>query len=534
MLLPGPDLMNNLIGVVMSFCKEKVAVICDVEQMFHSFYVHPAHRDFFRFLWFKGNNPSKPIVEYRMNVHLFGNGPSPTVATYGLRRTASNGEEAKRFIHRNFYVDDGLASLPNAQQAIELVKNAQASLATANLRLHKVVSNSVEVMEAFPAEDRAKNVRDLDLRHDSLPAQRSLGVFWNLEMDAFTFKVTLPEKPFTRRGVLSIVNSVYGPLGFAVPVMLEGRKILQQLVVMGHRTSRNDTPLAWDDPLPEAMMNRWMRWRDSLTELQRLFVPRCYHPKDFGTVAKAELHVFSDASQDAIGAAVYLRQFNKANKESTSLVYGQARVAPAHQTSIPRLELCAAVLAVQAAQRVLKEIDVEIADVAYYTDSKVVLGYIANESRRFYVYVANRVQIIRSLSTPEQWRYVESERNPADLATRGVTPSKIMETSWLTGADFLRKAESTPQAHETFELSTSDPQVRKEVSSAKVKTTKERRSDLGAERFEKFSSLKSLQRAIANLIVVAREFKRRRGSQATLADPRNKPANIPGKPRPPT
>ena len=128
---------------------------------------------------------------------------------------------------------------------------------------------------------------------------------------------------------------MYDPLGFVVPVMLEGRKILQQLVVMGHRTSRNNTPLAWDDPLPEAMMNRWIRWRDSLTELQRLFVPRCYHPKDFSPVAKAELNVFSDASQNAIGAAVYLRQFNKANIESTSLVYGQARVAPAHQTSIP-------------------------------------------------------------------------------------------------------------------------------------------------------------------------------------------------------
>ena len=110
---------------------------------------------------------------------------------------------------------------------------------------------------------------------------------------------------------------------------------------MGHRTSRNNIPLAWDD--------QWTRWRDSLTELQRLFVPCCFHPKDFGTVAKAELHVFSDTSQDAIGAAIYLRQFNEANKESTSLVYSQARVAPAHQTNIPQLELCTAVLAVQAA-----------------------------------------------------------------------------------------------------------------------------------------------------------------------------------------
>ena len=229
-LLPGPDLMNNLIGVLMRFRKENIAVMCDIEQMFHSFYVEPPHRDFLRFLWFEGNDPSKPIIEYRMNVHLFGNGPSPAVATYGLRRTAidgeeEHGEEAKKFICRNFYVDDGLTSLSSTQGATDLVKSAQATLATANLRLHKVVSNSVEVMEAFPAEDRAKDVRDLDLRHDSLPAQRSLGVFWDLETDAFTFKVSLPEKPFTRRGVLSIVNSVYDPLGFAVPVMLEGRTI---------------------------------------------------------------------------------------------------------------------------------------------------------------------------------------------------------------------------------------------------------------------------------------------------------------------
>ena len=78
-------------------------------------------------------------------------------------------------------------------------------------------------------------------------------------------------------------------------------------------------------------------------------------------------------------------------------------------------------------------------------DSKVVLGYIANESRQFYVYVANRVQLIRSLSTPEQWRYVESEQNPADLATRRVPTNKLMESSWLKGPEFLKKPESTPK-----------------------------------------------------------------------------------------
>ena len=268
--------------------------------------------------------------------------------------------------------------------------------------------------------------------------------------------------------------------------------------------------------------------------MQNLSVPRCYHPKDFGSVTRAELYAFSDASQDAIGAAVYLRQFNEANEVSMALVYSQARVAPLNPTSIPRLELCRAVLAVQAAQTVIKEIDLKISDVIYYTDSKVVLGYITNESRRFYVYVANRVELIRSMSTPEQWRYVETDLNPADLATRGVPSSKLMETSWLVGPEFLRKPERTLPTNEMFALVASDPEVRKAVFSASVSTQEEEEPDLGAERFKKFSSLKSLQRALANLIVIVREFKHRRDVKAERVNLRSKVRNTRDKLRPPT
>ena len=98
-----------------------------------------------------------------MNVHLFGNGPSPAVASYGLKKTASDGEEkfveaATRFFHRNFYVDDGVTSLHAVDEAIELVTTIQKMLAEANLRLHKVISNSAKVMEAFPNEARGKDL----------------------------------------------------------------------------------------------------------------------------------------------------------------------------------------------------------------------------------------------------------------------------------------------------------------------------------------------------------------------------------------
>ena len=284
-------------------------------------------------------------------------------------------------------------------------------LATANLKLHKVVSNSVEVMEAFPAEDRGKGVRDLDLRHDSLPAQRSLGVYWNLEEDTFTFKVCLPEKPFTRRGVLSVVNSSYDPLGLAVPVLLEGKLLLQHLVLLGKKNNK-EKPLGWDDALPDTLLSQWQRWRNSLPHLENVSVPHCYHPPGFGTIVRREIHAFSDASKDAIGASIYLRLFNDRGEICTALLFGQSRVTPAQTTSIPRLELCAAVLASQAVNKIVKEIDMEINEITFYTDSKVVLGYIQNESRRFYVYVANRVQTIRKISSPKQWKYIDTSENP--------------------------------------------------------------------------------------------------------------------------
>ena len=143
-LLSGPDQMNSLPGVLVHFQREDVALMCDVEQV-HSFYVNPEHRNFLRFLSFKDNNPSEEIVEYRMLVHLFGNASSPAVATFGMRKTAEDGEEgfgsaAKEFVYNDFYVDDGLTSRPTDQETIELLKNMQAMLATARLRLHKAVS----------------------------------------------------------------------------------------------------------------------------------------------------------------------------------------------------------------------------------------------------------------------------------------------------------------------------------------------------------------------------------------------------------
>lgn len=176
--------------------------------MFHSFVVREDNRDFLRFLWFKENDPNQEIVEYRMKVHVFGNSPSPAVAIYGLHRAAKHGgdeygKEAKDFVERNFYVDDGLTSLPSAAAAVNLLTKTQAMLAASNLRLHKIALNCPEVLEAFPPEDHAKGLDNLDFDDKSDLIQPSLGLSWELKQDVFTFKTTATEKPYTRRGALA-------------------------------------------------------------------------------------------------------------------------------------------------------------------------------------------------------------------------------------------------------------------------------------------------------------------------------------------
>ncbi len=126
-----------------------------------------------------------------MKVHVFGNSPSPAVAIYGLRKAVhlegqEQDAEVQQFVERDFYVDDGLKSLTTVEAAVSLLKRTQSILARSNVRLHKISSNKREVMEAFPSQDYASDLKDLNLETDNLPIQRSLGLNWDLKTDHFS------------------------------------------------------------------------------------------------------------------------------------------------------------------------------------------------------------------------------------------------------------------------------------------------------------------------------------------------------------
>lgn len=269
-LLSGPDLNNTLLGVLIRFRRKPVAVAADIEQMFYCFKVCREHRNFLRFLWFADNNPAKKITEYHMTVHIFGNSPSPAVGIYGLRRAALQSQDeydmrAKQFGARNFYVDEELASFSTDDDAIQVLKKTKEMLADSNIQLHKLASNHNAVMEASPPEERAKELQDLELGVDSLPLQRSLGLNWHLETDNFSFLVSREEKPFTRRGILSTVNSIFDPVRFVAPITFQGKALVRELCT---------EHCEWDAPLPADKKTQWKARKDSLKALKQLHIPR--------------------------------------------------------------------------------------------------------------------------------------------------------------------------------------------------------------------------------------------------------------------
>ncbi|XP_067332746.1 uncharacterized protein [Channa argus] len=287
-LLTGPELTNTLVGVLCRFRVGPVAIMCDIECMFHQFHVRPEDQDYLRFLWWdNGDFQSQPSV-YRMRVHLFGAASSPGCANYGLRYIAAQGqgsfsEASIRFIKRNFYVDDGLISVSTHEEAIQLVNEARKLCNTGKLRIHKFISNHLEVLAAIPKEDCAETVRNQDLMLGESQIERALGVSWCVASDQFQFRVIVSERPLSRRGVLSTVASIFDPLGFVAPFILVGKQILQQMC---------QDKIGWDEPLSEDLQPRWESWLFDLQNLSDVKISRCYIPESFKEVQRYELHHF--------------------------------------------------------------------------------------------------------------------------------------------------------------------------------------------------------------------------------------------------
>jgi hypothetical protein len=184
-LLQGPNLTNNLVGVLLRFRRYPVAILADIEKMFYQVWVDGEDMDYLRFLWWPGGDLEAEPRTHRMKVHLFGAVSSPSCANLALRRTAEDQrenykEETVGGILRSFYVDDCLESVETDVKAISHVKELKSICNEGGFKLTKWLSNSRVVLESIPAEERSKGAKNLNLDKDNLPIERTLGVTWQV------------------------------------------------------------------------------------------------------------------------------------------------------------------------------------------------------------------------------------------------------------------------------------------------------------------------------------------------------------------
>ena len=297
--MQGPDLVNSLIGVLIRFRKEQVAITADIESMFHQVRVDPLHCHALRFLWWPQGNLLAPPEVHQMMVHLFGATSSPSCAAFSLRQTAHDyGSEfdpdISNVVHHNFYVDHCLCSVSSVQEGVKIVTQLPQLLQKGGFHLTKWSNNS-SVLQAVPGPERSTLLLNLDL-HNSI--ERVLGIRWNIKRNVFEFRVNIPPHSLTRRGILSTLSSLFDPLGFVSPIILNPKILLQNLCKQG---------LNWDDDISDTEAVQCQAWLKTLTQLQKFTVSRCYKSADFGRIISYELHHFSDASANAYGACSYLR-----------------------------------------------------------------------------------------------------------------------------------------------------------------------------------------------------------------------------------
>ena len=333
-----------------------------------------------------------------------------------------------------------LRSLKDEDLGIRLIDELTAILESGGFHLTKFVSNSKKILEAIPEDKLAKSVKSFCEWHDNdgRPEQHALGMKYDVEGDVFSVEVAekyLKHQPTNRRQVLGLVHSIYDPLGLFCPFTLIAKRELQKFGQM---------KLGWDDPISQESLKDFEKWRQSVSSLLTMKVPRWIGSHCLGKESKRQFHLFSDASILGIAATCYARFVDDLHVTHVSLVAAKAHVIPANEKtsclhgSIPRAELDGACKAKNLALMIGEAYSVDIHDFVFWTDSSSIIRQIVNPALKLETFVRNRVIKSLDATAPTQWCYVPTNLNPADAASRGIDAKDMKKgQEFHNGPSFL-------------------------------------------------------------------------------------------------
>lgn len=476
-LMVGPPVQDDLFSILLRFRQHRYILAADVEKMYRQIAVHSDDRHLQQIIW--RDDSSAPLKVFQLNTVTYGTASAPFLATRCLKQVGIECKDSRvsEIIIHDFYVDDLLTGTDNMDDAKFIRQEVTSELNRACMNLRKWKSNEPELMSETPCPP-------LDLNIGNSEPSKTLGLGWLTQSDELCFSADPSSSlEYTKREMLSIISQIFDPMGLLAPSVIQMKMLLQKLWLQ---------KLSWDERLPAEIKAVWADFVKSLSHLSNLRIPRRVVCNNYQSV---EIHVFSDASERAYGACLFVRSVSSCGEILVRLLTAKSRVAPLKPTTIPRLELCAALVGARLYQKVVRSLRLQISEVTFWTDSMIVLGWLKMSPNKLHTFVRNRVGDILESTSTGTWRHVPTDSNPADYISRGVDLKSIQSLEeWWSGPSFLKKGKSfwpvTPSAERVL------PELRPEVALHSFET------DLSNNfiDFNRFSNYLRLVRAVAYLL----------------------------------
>ncbi|KAJ0169306.1 hypothetical protein K1T71_015190 [Dendrolimus kikuchii] len=456
LMFKGPNLQQDLQGLLLKWRQYQYAYTSDIEKMYRQIYICEKDQKYQQIIWRESTD--QPVQTYNLTTVTYGTKSAPFLAMMTLKRLASDERikfpEAAKILEDSCYMDDVVHGFHDISQGQQLIENLNSMLKLGGFTLRKWSTNQPELLKNI---QNCNKEGDLIFNFKSENTSKTLGLRWIPRDDKFTFQfnLSISNTKITKRLLLSEISKVFDPLGWLSPFTTKLKLIFQSMWL--HKTH-------WDEEVPENIKKEWLAVLSDIKNLEQCEIPRWigYSPKEV-----IELHGYCDASNKAYAAVIYAR-IRKENKHSVVLLVAKTRLVPISKNiSLPRLELSGAYLLAKLMNKVTNcysELDIRLYG---WTDSMVVLGWLQGDPNRWKAFIANRVQYIIKIMKPNVWRYVKSEENPTDAASRGILASQLIKkTLWWQGPQTLLSFDENRETKQT--IYTTEQEIKTKLITSKV------------------------------------------------------------------
>ncbi|KAF0769852.1 Integrase catalytic domain-containing protein, partial [Aphis craccivora] len=501
-LCTGPKLQVDLRDILLRCRLHKYILTADIVKMYRQILIRPEDRVFQHIFW--RDSPTDDLQEFQLCTVTYGLNCAPYLAIRCLHEL--DAQDGSRFplaagvLTQATYVDDIVIGSDTEEQLLRRKNDIVGLLRGGAFELSKWTSNSALVLESLCSEDRVNSV-SFDPRDEH--SVKVLGLHWNTGTDSFAYHTSTQQTPSTKRQVLSVIARLFDPIGALGPLLLWAKCFMQSLW---------GSKLEWDEPITDELLSIWRQFYTELIDGFDLAIPR------FIPVAcqqDIQLLGFADASIKGYAAIIYLRSVDAAGKILIRFITCKTKVAPIKTASsddslsIPRLELCGALLLAQTLHYVhyVLSSEISITCLRAWTDSSIVLSWLTSDQKHFKIFITNRIAKIHQLVPDCRWNHVSTAENPADPASRGLLPKATMSSDiYWNGPEFLRLPEEQWPAPKFVPLSPAQlPETKPNVTLTLTAAV----SPSPLELFNRFSSLSRMQRVLSFVFRYLSRLRRR-------------------------